>query len=196
MSTNWTLSKTRAAFIDFFVQKHAHQFVVSSATIPHDDPTLLFANSGMAQVNLSKLSLNLFSWELLIQTLTLQSLRELLTLKNVSALVRVIDIGGKHNDLEDVGKDTYHHTFFEMMGSWSFGDYFKKEAISMAWSLLTEVFKLPKDRLYVTFFEGSPELGLEPDLEARNLWLQVGCLPENILPGNVKDNFWGMQVFM
>jgi len=110
-----------------------------------------------------------------------------------------------------VGKDSYHHTFFEMLGNWSFGDYFKvilptafvlyptqlivsfaqKEAIAWAWELLTEVYKLPKDRLYVTYFEGDAKQGLEPDLEAKQLWLEIGVLEDHILPGNAKDNFWG-----
>ncbi|TFY60907.1 hypothetical protein EVG20_g7252 [Dentipellis fragilis] len=95
-------------------------------------------------------------------------------------------------DLEDVGKDSYHHTFFEMLGNWSFGDYFKKEAIQYSWEVLTEVYKLPKDRLYVTYFEGDASAGLEPDLEAKQYWLENGVAEDHILPGNAKDNFWEM----
>ncbi len=112
-------------------------------------------------------------------------------------------------DLEDVGKDSYHHTFFEMLGNWSFGDYFKvsrnalsssyapnvasiqKEAVLYSWELLTVVYKLPKDQLYVTYFEGDPKNGLEPDLEAKQYWRDVGVSEDHIIPGNAKDNFWG-----
>jgi alanyl-tRNA synthetase len=113
------------------------------------------------------------------------------------------------SDLDDVGKDSYHHTFFEMLGNWSFGDYFKvwhyfmnltrsfihrrkKEAIEYSWELLTRVYGLPQDRLYVTYFEGDLKTGLEPDLEARQYWLDQGVLEDHIIPGNAKDNFWGM----
>lgn len=105
---------------------------------------------------------------------------------------KCIRVGGKHNDLSIVGTDSYHHTFFEMLGNWSFGDYFKKEACEMAWKLLTEVYKIPPERLYVTFFKGNEAMGLEPDLECRETWRQIG-VPENRLIGfGTKENFWEM----
>ena len=165
-------AEIRQAFLDFFHSK-GHQVVASSSLVPHNDPTLLFTNAGMNQFK------DLFLGNSPVRH------------KRVADSQKCLRVSGKHNDLEEVGHDTYHHTMFEMLGNWSFGDYFKKEAISWAWELLVEVYGLPKDRIYATIFEGSPEEGIDRDNEAYTYWKQF--LPEDhILLGNKHDNFWEM----
>ena len=174
----WSTDKVRSTFIDFF-QKYDHLNIPSSACAPLNDPTLLFTNAGMNQ----------FKPIFLGQTDPNSSMS---TWKRAANSQKCIRAGGKHNDLDDVGRDTYHHTFFEMLGSWSFGDYFKEEAIDYAWELLTKVYGIDESRLYATYFQGDEKLGLEPDLEAKNFWLKY--LPEDKVIGcDAKDNFWEVR---
>jgi alanyl-tRNA synthetase len=162
----------RKAYLQFFESK-GHTIVPSAPIVLKDDPTLMFNNSGMAQFK-----------EFFLGNGTPKSNR-------ITDTQKCLRVSGKHNDLEDVGFDTYHHTMFEMLGNWSFGDYFKKEALPWAWEFLTEVLKLDKDRLYVSVFEGSTEDNVPFDQEAWDIWKQF--VPEDrIILGNKKDNFWEM----
>ena len=164
--------EVRKKFLKFFASKK-HTVVTSAPMVIKNDPTLMFTNAGM----------NPFKENFLGNATP--------TSKRVTNTQKCLRVSGKHNDLEEVGIDTYHHTFFEMLGNWSFGDYFKKEAIEWAWELLTKVYKIDPNKLYVTIFEGSPEEGIEKDNEAYEFWKAI--LPEErILLGNKKDNFWEM----
>jgi alanyl-tRNA synthetase len=167
-----TSAEIRTHFLDFFAQR-GHQIVPSAPIVVKNDPTLLFTNAGMNQFK-----------DYFLGNKKPESLRVVDTQK-------CLRVSGKHNDLEEVGVDTYHHTMFEMLGNWSFGDYFKKEAIAWSWELLTETYKLDKDRLYVTIFEGDAKEGLPKDEEAYNEWKKV-IAEDRILLGNKKDNFWEM----
>jgi alanyl-tRNA synthetase len=164
--------RIRSIFIEFFETKK-HQYVPSSPIVVKNDPTLMFTNAGMNQFKDFFLG------------------NEVPSYTRVANSQKCLRVSGKHNDLEEVGVDTYHHTMFEMLGNWSFGDYFKKDAISWAWELLTEVYQLPKDRLYVTVFEGDAADKLGKDTEAFDLWA-AHIDSERILMGNKKDNFWEM----
>ncbi|MFZ4784218.1 MAG: alanine--tRNA ligase [Flavobacteriales bacterium] len=167
-----TSKQIRKQFLDFFASK-GHHIVPSAPMVVKGDPTLMFTNAGMNQFK-----------DLFLGNSEIKYPR----IANTQKCLRV---SGKHNDLEEVGVDTYHHTMFEMLGNWSFGDYFKEEAISWAWELLTEVYKIPKDRLYVTVFEGDASENLDFDQEAYDIWAQR-IDADRILRGNKKDNFWEM----
>ncbi len=167
-----TSKEIRKAFLDFF-ESHQHQIVPSAPMVIKGDPTLMFTNAGMNQFKNIILG------------------NDPITSPRVADAQKCLRVSGKHNDLEEVGHDTYHHTMFEMLGNWSFGNYFKEEAIALAWEFLTEVMKLDKNRLYVTVFEGSAADGLERDNEAASFW-EKRIAPERILNGNKKDNFWEM----
>ena len=167
-----TAAEIRQQFLDFFEQK-GHKVVESAPIVVKDDPTLMFTNAGMNQFK-----------DIFLGDKNAES-------KRVVDTQKCLRVSGKHNDLEEVGVDTYHHTMFEMLGNWSFGDYFKEDAINWAWELLTEVFKLDKDRLYVSVFEGDTADNLPLDTEAKELWLKH-VPAEKIILGNKKDNFWEM----
>ena len=167
-----TAQEIRQKFLDFFESKK-HRIVPSAPMVVKGDPTLLFTNAGMVP----------FKEYFLCLTEAAD--------KRIADTQKCLRVSGKHNDLEEVGKDTYHHTMFEMLGNWSFGDYFKKEAISWAWELLTEVYKIDKDRIYVTIFEGHKDDGLQRDTEAYDLWKNL-IAKDRILDGNKHDNFWEM----
>jgi len=167
-----TSAEIRQQFLDFFKSK-GHTIVPSAPIVVKDDPTLLFTNAGMNQFKDYFLG------------------NKKAPNNRVADTQKCLRVSGKHNDLEEVGVDTYHHTMFEMLGNWSFGDYFKKEAIAWSWELLTEVYKLDKDKLYVSIFEGDEKEGLPKDEEAYNEWKKV-IAEDRILLGNKKDNFWEM----
>lgn len=167
-------ARVRADFIEFF-EARGHRFVPSSPVFPQDDPTLLFTNAGMNQFKDVFLGLGKRDYSRAVNT------------------QKCIRVSGKHNDLEEVGLDTYHHTFFEMLGNWSFGDYFKQEAITWSWELLTKKWGLPKDRLWVTVFGGDAKDGLPADDEAERIWLEMTDIdPAHVLRFDRKANFWEM----
>jgi len=167
-----TSAQIRQQFLDFFKSK-GHAIVPSAPIVVKNDPTLMFTNAGMNQFK-----------DIFLGNKKAEH-------KRVADTQKCLRVSGKHNDLEEVGIDTYHHTMFEMLGNWSFGDYFKQDAIAWAWELLVDVYKLDKDRLYVTIFEGDAKEGLERDTEAYDCWKKV-IAEDRILNGNKKDNFWEM----
>jgi alanyl-tRNA synthetase len=167
-----TAKEIRESFKQFFASKE-HQIVPSAPMVVKGDPTLMFTNAGMNQFK-----------DIILGNVPRKYPR-------VADSQKCLRVSGKHNDLEEVGHDTYHHTMFEMLGNWSFGDYFKKEAINWAWEYLVEVLKLNPERLYATVFEGSPAEGLDRDNEAAGYW-ELYLPKDHILNGNKHDNFWEM----
>jgi alanyl-tRNA synthetase len=167
-----TSAEIRQKFLDFFASKE-HAIVPSAPIVIKNDPTLLFTNAGM----------NPFKDYFLGNKPAPH--------KRIADTQKCLRVSGKHNDLEEVGVDTYHHTMFEMLGNWSFGDYFKTEAIAWSWDLLTNIYGIPKDRLYVTVFQGDEKEGLPKDEEAYSEW-KKWIAEDRILMGNKKDNFWEM----
>ncbi|MGU3373866.1 alanine--tRNA ligase [Chryseobacterium sp. M5A1_1a] len=167
-----TSQEIRQKFLDYFKSKE-HLIVPSAPIVLKDDPTLMFSNSGMTQFK---------DFFLGYKTPTAP---------RIADTQKCLRVSGKHNDLDDVGRDTYHHTMFEMLGNWSFGDYFKKEAIAFAWELLTEVYGIPKENLYVTIFEGDSSENLDRDQDAYDFW-KSHISEDRIINGNKKDNFWEM----
>ena len=167
-----TSQQIRQQFLDYFKDK-GHLIVPSAPIVLKDDPTLMFSNSGMTQFK-----------DYFLGYKEPKAPR-------IADTQKCLRVSGKHNDLDDVGRDTYHHTMFEMLGNWSFGDYFKKEAIGFAWELLTEVYKIPKENLYVTIFEGDASENLERDQDAYDFW-KTHISEDRIINGNKKDNFWEM----
>ncbi|MEE1096780.1 MAG: alanine--tRNA ligase-related protein, partial [Bacteroidales bacterium] len=167
-----TSNEIRNKFLEFFASK-SHTIVPSSAIVVKNDPTLLFTNAGMNQFK-----------DIFLGNSTKSFLR-------AADSQKCLRVSGKHNDLEEVGRDTYHHTMFEMLGNWSFGDYFKKEAIAYAWELLTDVYGISKDMIYVTVFGGDEKEGLQADKVAYEYW-KVWIAEDSIIFGRKNDNFWEM----
>jgi len=170
--THMKSSEVRKTFLEFFKSKQ-HTIVPSAPMVIKNDPTLMFTNAGMNQFK------DFFLGNAVSPN------------KRIADTQKCLRVSGKHNDLEEVGHDTYHHTMFEMLGNWSFGDYFKKEAIEWAWELLTKVYKINPDSMYVTVFEGDENDGIPMDKDAYDFWKSI--IPEErILQGSKKDNFWEM----
>lgn len=170
----------RDAFLNFFRDRHGHRLVPSASVRPRGDPSLLFVNAGMNQFKPIFLG-------------TVDPRSEMAGFRRVANSQKCVRAGGRHSDLEDVGRDLSHHTFFEMLGNWAFGgEYFKEEACSMAWELLTQVYGIPEDRLWVSYFGGDPKAGLGPDLESRDVWLNLGVPASRVLSFGPEENFWEM----
>jgi alanyl-tRNA synthetase len=178
----WSTDKIRSTFIDYFCVKNQHKYIKSGSVLPRKGSGTYFTNAGMNQ----------FKSIILGETQANQiiNLNKYVGIANYQKCIR---IGGKHSDLDDIGKDTYHHTFFEMLGNWSFGNYNAETACKYAFDLLTNVYKLNINGLYFTYFSGDKKLGLAEDLEVKNIWLKLGVPENHILPFDMKCNFWEMD---
>ncbi|XP_076291242.1 alanine--tRNA ligase, mitochondrial isoform X2 [Lasioglossum baleicum] len=175
-SIKWNSKLIRNEFLNYFKDNLEHTFIRSSPVTPLNDSSISFVNAGMNQFK--GIFLNYYDPPA----------------KKVTNSQKCIRISGKHNDLSIVGNDSYHHTFFEMLGNWSFSDYFKEEACLYAWNLLTKHYGIKENSLYVTYFGGNEQLRLEPDLECRDIWLNIGVAKDKVLPFDIQDNFWEMGV--
>lgn len=179
----WPSYEIRQNYLDYFCRQNNHKFLPSSSVLPKKGSGTYFTNSGMNQFK-----------SIILGEVKANEIIDLSKYIGVANSQKCIRIGGKHSDLDDIGKDTYHHTFFEMLGNWSFGSYNKEETCSMALELLVNVYKLDINGLYFTYFGGDEKLCLEADLETKNIWLKLGVKEEKLLPFGMKENFWEMDV--
>jgi len=179
---SWPSHKVRAHFLDYFCRQHRHKFLPSSSVLPSKHSGTYFTNSGMNQFK-----------SIILGEAKAGDIVDLGRYQGVANAQKCIRIGGKHSDLADIGKDTYHHTFFEMLGNWSFGSYGKQAACRMALDLLVNGYKLHKSGLYFTYFGGDQALGLPADLETKAIWLALGVAESHLLPFGMRENFWEMD---
>jgi alanyl-tRNA synthetase len=179
----WSTDKIRQTFLDYFCKEHQHKFIKSSSVLPKKGSGTYFTNAGMNQFK-----------SIILSEMKADDIIDSSKYIGAANSQKCIRIGGKHNDLDDIGKDTYHHTFFEMLGNWSFGAYDTEKTCEMALDLLVNRYKLNIDGLYFTYFAGDNNLGLSPDLATKNTWLRLGVLENHILPFDMKCNFWEMDV--
>lgn len=179
----WPTNEIRSNYLDYFCKQNQHKFIKSSSVLPKKGSGTYFTNAGMNQfksIILGELDAN-----------EIVDPRKYIGVANSQKCIR---IGGKHSDLDDIGKDTYHHTFFEMLGNWSFGAYQKELACKMAIELLVDIYKINPQGLYFTYFAGDKSLNLEPDLETKSIWTKLGIKEDHVLPFGMKENFWEMDI--
>lgn len=178
----WPTNEIRKKFLEYFCVKNKHQFIASSSVLPKKGSGTYFANAGMNQFK-----------QIILGEIEANQIVDPTKYIGVANSQKCIRIGGKHSDLEDIGKDTYHHTFFEMLGNWSFGNYKKETACRLAIELLVDIYKINPRGLFFSYFGGDKNLNLEPDLETKAIWLKLGIKEDHILPFGMKENFWEMD---